>query len=229
MTMSSSALSGLQDGISEVRDLQAANPTPPGGLPSCPQVVRAINRASVVLLCSHFERYLRNVNEEAVAVVNQAVIRGAALPDRLRLQHSRIAIEELCGTSWENRADKLAELVKGDGWLWGDSPRAGLEHERLLRWMRSPLPKRIKRFFELWGVTDVFSRVTRQAHTRQRMWLRLQELVEKRNDIAHGEAGTEATYQDISSYITTVHTFCKRADGVLGRTLSQRIGTGRPW
>ena len=95
--------------------------------------------------------------------------------------------------------------------------------------MRSPLPKRIKLFFELWGVTDVFSRVTRQAHTRQRMWLRLQELVEKRNDIAHGEASTEATYQDISSYITTVHTFCKRADGVLGRILSQRIGTGRPW
>ena len=227
--MPSDALRSLLDGIQEVRDLQAANPTPPGGLPDLPRVVRAINRGSVVLLCSHLERYLRNVNEEAVAAVNQAPDLPADLPKRLRLQHSRIPIENLSETGWENRANQLSQLVANDGWLWGNSPKADLKHDRLLRWMRSPSPERIRRLFELWDVRDVFSKVTRRPATKQRMWLRLDELVNKRNDISHGDADIGATYQDIASYVSVVGTFCQRADRVLSRAIARHLGASLPW
>ena len=87
--MPSDALKSLLAGIDEVRDLQAANPTPRGGLPDRPRVVRAINRGSVVLLSSHLERYLRGLNEEAVGVIDAAATGGSALPEILRLQHSK--------------------------------------------------------------------------------------------------------------------------------------------
>ena len=205
--MPSDALRSLLAGIQEVRDLQAANPTPRGGLPDRPQVVRAINRASVVLLSSHLERYLRGVNEEAVATVNAATIDRSVLPETLRLQHSRIPVDEVAAAKWENRAEMLSQLMETDGWLWGPSPKAELDHERLLRWMKSPSPKRALRMFRLWGIQNVFSRVTRQPHTRNHMWLKLAELVDKRNDIAHGDAGAEATYTDIATYFAVVREF----------------------
>ncbi len=83
--------------------------------------------------------------------------------------------------------------------------------------------------FKLWGVSDIFSAITRQPHTRQRMWLKLEELVDKRNDIAHGDSGAEATYQDIASYVAVVRTFCTRADRVLSRVLVPYAGGTRPW
>src|SRR5688572_29172040 len=57
--MPSDAFSGLVAGIEEIRHLQAANPTPIGGIAARSNVVRAINRSSVVLLTSHLERYIR--------------------------------------------------------------------------------------------------------------------------------------------------------------------------
>ena len=227
--MPSESLKSLLEGIEEVRDLQTANPTPPGGLPDRPRVVRAINRASVVLLSSHLERYLRGVNEEAVAVINAANVDGRSLPESLRLQHSRIAIEELANAQWDNRAGMLSRLVETDGWLWGRSAKADLDHERVLRWMKSPSPKRAQVLFQLWNISDVFSVVTRRPHTKQRMFLKLKELVEKRNDIAHGDSGAEATYQDIAAFLAVVRTFCTRADGALSRSLARLLGADRPW
>lgn len=227
--MPSDALKSLLVGIEEVRDLQAANPTPPGGLPDRPRVVRAINRGSVVLLSSHLERYLRGLNEEAVGVIDAATIGGSALPETLRLQHSRIPIGDLAESQWDNRAAMLSQFVAKDGWLWGSTPKANLDHDRLLRWMKSPSPERILRLFKLWGVSDIFSAVTRQPHTRQRMTLKLKELVDKRNNIAHGDPGAEATYKDIATYVAVVRTFCTRADGVLSRLLAAKAGGSRPW
>jgi hypothetical protein len=227
--MASAALRSLLAGIEEVRDLQQANPTPPGGLPDRPRVVRAINRASVVLLSSHLERYLRSLNEEAVAIINASPITGATLPAELRLQHSQVPIDELAATQWDRRADKLTQLVTTDGWLWGTTPKEVLEHDRLLRWMKSPSPERAKRMFRIWGIPDIFGVVTREPHTKLRMELKLKELVDKRNDIAHGNAGAEATYQDVATYLSVVKEFCSRADRALARVLKRYNAGGRPW
>jgi hypothetical protein len=80
--MSSRALQSLLIALEEVGDLQRANPTPTGAAPSQPETTRAIGRASVVLLSSHLERYIRNLNEEAVEFVN-----SAGVMDRPSLNH----------------------------------------------------------------------------------------------------------------------------------------------
>ena len=227
--MGSNSLRTLSDGVKEVRNLQSANPILPGKLPDRPRVVRAVNRASVVLLCSYLERYLRSINEEAAGIVNGSEMSGAELPPVLRLQHSRYLIEELSVMQWDNRSRKLEEFLDSDGWLWSPNLTGELDHTLLLRWMSSPFPDRIERFFTLWGVPKVFSKITRRHHTRSRMWLRTQELVEKRNAIAHGDLDAEATRNDIGSYISVVNDLCRRTDGVLSRRLAMLCNRAAPW
>lgn len=227
--MASDALQALESGIEEVRNLQSANPILPGRLPNKPLVVRAVNRASVVLLASHLERYLRDINEEATTVVNRAGREGVELPISIRLTHSKLPVDELSVMQWDNREPKLMQFVESDGWLWEPDRSGVLDHARLLLWMRSPSPKRILRMFDLWGVPDIFSAVTRRSHTRTRMWLRLEELVDKRNAIAHGDTGAQATGNDIASYISVVRSFCQRADGVMARRLAGICSQPKPW
>jgi len=132
-------------------------------------------------------------------------------------------------TQWDNRSAQLEEFALSDSWLWSDAPKGLLAAERLLKWMKSPSPKRILQLYRMWDVEDVFSRVTRKKHTRDRLWLRLDELVTKRNNIAHGDVTTEATSQDVASYMAVVREFCARGDRVMSRTVARHFGTALPW
>ena len=225
----SAALQALELGVDEVDHLLSTDPTPKGGLSPAPQATRAVIRAAVVILSSHFERYVRAVTEEAVTVINQQGVDAGRLTEALRLQHSRIAVDQLIERVWEQRATRLSEFIVSEGWLWSDAQRADLDARRLLTWMKSPMPLQLLRVFGLWGIDDIFARITRKSHTRGRLFYRLTELVEKRNNIAHGEFRVDATRSDIEAYQDAVRVFCRRADAALARALKQRLGIMDAW
>lgn len=225
----SNALEGLRLGLEEICNLMDANPTPRGGLPRRPDVVRAINRSGVVLLCSHLERYIRAVNEEAIQHLNRHGVPPSQIPERMRLVHSARAIDDLARAQWDNRAGMLAQFSQTDAWLWGQCTPGKLEHARVLRWMRTPNPEQVQRFYGLWGVENIFAAITRASHTRTLLRLKIKELVEKRNNIAHGDFTVEATSQDVASYIRVVRTFCGRADRRLSRQLGRLFSACPGW
>lgn len=216
-------------GLSEVRTLQDANPTPLGGLPVRPRVVRAINRSSIVLLYSHLERYLRGVNEEALMLLNINEVEAERIPLPLRLEHSKTAIDDLAEMQWDNRVEKLQAFVNEEGWLWGEAPRQDLVHSRFLNWMKCPKPKNIRRMYRLWSIEDVFEDITRKRQTRLDLELKLTALVDKRSNIAHGDFTTEATRQDVASYARIVEIFSDRADRRLSRTLKSKFSIDSAW
>jgi hypothetical protein len=228
--MSSSALNALLAGLAEIRALQRANPSPQQGSGlKRPEVVRAIGRSEIVLLSSHFERFIYALNEEAAASVCEATVLSGALPELLKLEHSRHAIDSIFATSWERRGPALQRYSADEAGIW--SPNAAvitLDAARLLTWMRAPNPRNVIRFFQIWGIKDIFSEITRKKVTYAALRLRLGELVEKRNNIAHGDFTTEATYLDIVQYVSAVKTFCTRADARLAKQLNTIIGSV-PW
>lgn len=229
--MASQSLVSLEDGIAEVRELQTAAPRRTGSTPGALALTRAVGRASVVILSSHLEGYIDSLNLEAASVVNAAGTPAAQLAESLRLLHSKSAVEALTGASWEGpaRAKLLAEFVASDAWLWGTDQAGALQPDRLLMWMKSPNPKALLRYFRYWGIEDIFARITRASHTRDDLWRRLKELVDKRNSIAHGDLATSATAADIRSYVKAVQTFAVRADAALARQLSTICTIDRPW
>lgn len=90
--MGSNALSALVTAVEEVRHLVSAAPKGRGSPLRPNPTVRAIGRASVVLLSSHFERYIYAVNEEATLFINSRGVNGEALPEQLRLVHSKVSM-----------------------------------------------------------------------------------------------------------------------------------------
>jgi RiboL-PSP-HEPN len=227
--VSSDALDAFVEALEEVRDLERADPTPPGEPPVDPEVTRVVGRASVVLLSSHLERYIRAVNQEAATVVNSVGPRGTRLPTKLRLLHSRTSMDSMLVTEWERRETQLQAFIESDGWLWNESLSGPLTHDWLLSWMKAPTPKNLVRYYRYWGINNIFSAITRAVHTRTELWLKLEELVGKRNNIAHGDPSTEATAADIDSYRMAARRFCERSDKQLARALKRILACPLPW
>ncbi len=229
MPVPSASLIALRRGLLEVAELQRADPTPIGQAPSDPEISRAVGRASVVLLSSHFERYIYAINEEASEFLNSHEVPGSDLPELLRLLHSQVVVDGLFSTQWDHRAEALAAFVEEEAWLWGLESSGQLFHKRLLAWMKSPSPLNLSRYFKYWGVEDIFSAITRAPHTKSELWLRIDELVGKRNNIAHGDLTTEATSTDIINYEIAIKTFSDRTDRLLGSIVGRIIDRQAAW
>lgn len=229
--MPSKALDGLLSGLDEIDAMQRANPSPQeGGGLTKPSVVRALGRAEVVLLSSHFERYLYALNEEAVALILANAVQARSLPEEIRLLHVRAPLEVLAQTSWDRRADKLRDFSQAEAEIWDDDAVIRyIDPERLLTWMKAPNCKAVVRLFKMWGVPDIFTAVTRSKVNRQALWLRIGELVDKRNNIAHGDLTVEARYLDVVQYRASVKKFCMSADKQMAVALVRMLGCPRPW
>lgn len=231
--MSSQSLLGLLAGIDEVKALRSRYPVPRGGIASGVEAVaaKAHGRACVVLLSSHLERYVHAVNEEAMEWLNRQSCSADRFSDDFLLTHSRGAIDDLSKISWNKRGPALRKFVVEHAAFWGLGSNPGtLQHEQLLVWMKAPKPESLIRFYRLYGINNVFNSVTRKQSTRGVLYLGIRELVEKRNNIAHGDAQTEALPTDVTRYLYAVSKFSSSADGFLARALRTITASHkRPW
>lgn len=229
--MPSRALQSLLLALEEVRALQRANPSPSATAPfRRPDVTRAIGRAQVVLLSSHFERYIYEINEEAVDFLVNAEIQVGRVPLELRLLHCKQSTDRLVDISWERRENALRAFATGEAKLWDDAnPLEAIDHARLLEWMKAPTSAKVQRYFKQWGIVDIFASITRSDSKRREFWLRINELVEKRNNIAHGDLTVQATHVDVSRYLGTVRKFTMRCDRRFARTVGRVADRDAPW
>lgn len=228
--MPSQALQTLERALHEIPELAAFTQTSSRrSRADALRLARVLGRGQVVLLSSHFERYIYSVNEEAVLHLNTSALPSERIPEGIRLLHSAQVINDLGAAQWDNRGISLTQFVETDAWLWRERDVGALLPPRLLAWMKAPHSRNLIRYYRYWEIGDIFSSITRTSTQRSLLFLGIQELVDKRNDIAHGDFNAQATRLDVLRYLKTVRTFCARADRVLSKAVRRIAGAGAPW
>lgn len=231
--MSSSALQELQVGLQEVLALRQHPPRLSGSRRSNPAILRATvahRRACVVLLCSHFERYLYALNDLVVDYLNQCALPSSDIPIRIRLLQARRPINAMSQKQWDNREQDLLSFVTQHAPMW--DPRAkvqSLSASPILESMKSPKIDDILKFFKLFGINDIFAMITVKKTGRTRLIRGLAALVDSRNGIAHGDQTVMPESTELTTYVYVVRDFCTRADKALGTSLRRMTKLAAPW
>lgn len=230
--MPSDALSQLEQGLGEVRRLRgysrqlSSNMKPHDRL----QFVITARRACVVLLCSHYERYIYGVNESLIDVLNETAPQADRLPINMLLRQIKTPLETLATKEWTKREAHLKKLfeIYSSHWLPGQGV-TGLDSEANIAWMKSPKVEDIIRLFRMFGIDNIISDVTRTDAGRRTLTRELQGLVDARNGIAHGDQTIQPTGPELTRYLDTVARFCERADRRVSRSLARNLGVAPPW
>lgn len=231
--MSSSALGDLLLGVREVRALRGFPPKHPSRTATShlrEEARIAHRRACVVLLSSHYERYIYALNESVVDFLNGSQILSVEVPIEIRLLQVKTVVDELAKTEWSRRGDRLNDLFSQFSSHWQPSEAiSGLQASANLEWMKSPKIGDVKRYFRYFGVEDIVRVVTRNEATRRAMGRQLQSLVDARNGIAHGDQTIQPDPAEISDYLAAVEAFCVRVDKVMAQRLGRLAGSAPPW
>lgn len=232
--MPSTAHAELTSGLAEVRLLRGfvrpQNTVPLNQRREWTAARTANNRACVVLLCSHYERFIYALNEAATDHLNAALLTSDQIPEKIRLLQTKKAVEDVALQQWELRSKKLEELAAGHLNLWTPGARVtALQPGATLAWMKSPKVGDVSRFFSYYGLDRIMARLTRTEGTRRDLSRRLQSLVDSRNGIAHGDSTVQPSRSDVTEYLDAVAHFARGADRELSKSLAKIASTSRPW
>lgn len=191
----------------------------------------AARRASVVLLTAHFESYLKSIAEDFVDYLSSGTLESRAIPPALRDLHTMSLVKKIQNSSslTERTAHfkKLSQVAQ----LWNNDAkpsRGALRAEVLSREVTSAKPDKIDLLFQIMGgagqVCDGDIDLTLPDVGLSTLNIRrgVLDVVECRDDIAHGDTSRKPTSQDVERYVALLEALADRLDRK-GTELKQRI------
>ena len=222
MARYTAAYSGFVKGVEEVRTLvrlAKAESRAKGPLENAP-TARALCRAAVVLLSSRIEGYVEDLGEIIVCRIVERQVPKRVLSPRLMYYCSKDVIDEICDTKDPDKvAGKMVTIFRRDKDIWcdKDSFEEELPLERIVAGFSTPRFGEIRRFIARFGYRSYKSDLERQLRARFRPCVNMvNNVVEQRNQIAHGNIGTTSTPLDVTDMLGLVQVFCRTTDDVVG-------------
>lgn len=170
----------------------------------------AIRRASVVLLVSHFESFLRSLGEGFVDVLSSGTVESRSIPTGIRELHTLPRLQEIASTNDSKQRHSLLRKLGEISALWNDAakpPPGTLSAWKVSREITSAKAEKIDHLFLLMGSTgpvcdgDLDIAEEDDAVISLNIRLALNDVVQCRNDIAHGDSSRKPTQEDVDRYI----------------------------
>lgn len=187
----------------------------------------AVRRASVVLLVSHFESFLRVTAEDFIDVLSSGTLEARSIPTGIRELHTLPRLQDIVGTNDPVQRHSLMKKLSDVSALWNDTakPSKGtLQASRLSREVTSAKAEKIDNLFQLMGspvpVCDGDIDIAQEDDDVVSLNIRLAltDVVQCRNDIAHGDSSRKPTQEDVDKYLTFLTALANRlqrkADGL---------------
>lgn len=215
-----SALTEFADGIGEVKLLLdfAGDAT---DLEDQSKAIKnnAVWRASVVLLVSHFENFLKNLAEEFIKSWSTGLVESRSIPEGIREIHTLPRLNEILATSDPRQRNVLLKRLSEVATLWNSSakPSVGsLQPNVLTRKITSAQSEVIDSIFNLMGSEDLVCDgtltidITGQPTHLTNIRRSLEDVLACRNGIAHGDTSQKPTSLDLDRYINFLDALSKK-------------------
>lgn len=189
-------------------------------------LVNAACRSGVVLLSSHIEGYVEDLGETVIARVAQKQLAKKELAFAFRYHLSRDLISEIRQISDpESSGKKIVDLFNRDQFIWNQDPNFpnNLSGQVFLSDFANPNHDRICKFFRRFGyvqfATDLKIRLGRDFLVCSNM---VDQVVDQRNKIAHGDLFAVATPIDVQNMLFFVKQYCNSVDNVVANWFSSK-------
>jgi hypothetical protein len=176
--------------------------------------VSVLNRASIVMLCSHLEGYFEDVILEFVDKLCKSNICMGRIPGKLKVAHIKkdLAIHN-------NREDLVKKLFTNYSKLWDDAQtiKSGyLDGERITSDFANPYPKKVENLFK-----NIDLRIWKNIPYKLKS--DLDAIVSRRCDIAHGNLNSTVSSEDAKRYYCSALDLIGRIDRKIERYLNEII------
>lgn len=189
--------------------------------------ISALCRASVVLLSSHIEAYIKELGEHTLdGIYNNGVCRSKiALPFFYHL--SRAHIENVRnGSQPANIAAHMRSFVENDALMWtahGGFPTP-IDAQDFNGGFSNPTFNKVKAYLGRFGYEgfrhDFMRKLGRAA---QPMITGLDQIVDARNAIAHGDPAATKTPAEVKDMIELAKVFCRTVDALFAEWCSANL------
>lgn len=208
-------------GVVEVEVLRAVTARQSAGSASDLAEINAINRAAVLLLVSHFEGYLKSVAEEFVDFLNSCDISARQVPEALRELHTEGRLREILSSNDVKQRQALYSKLDSVVALWVADKKIVpgiLKAEKLSRLVTNAHSETIDKLYVCMGVRthvcdgDLDVDFGEGEVTPVNIRLALRDIVQCRNDIAHGSPERVPTPEDVERYVAILSGLADRLD-----------------
>lgn len=179
----------------------------------------ALCRAAVVLLVSHFESFLKSIAEEYVDNVGSAAVEARRVPVGLREIHTLPKLESIVTVRDDTQRSVLLKRLGSIAALWNDDARinkGSLSAATFAKTVTSAKADVINELFNRMGsVANVcdgdidIHGMGGEVFTAS-IDYSLRDVVQCRNDVAHGKADRKPTPEDIVRYVGFLKSFAER-------------------
>lgn len=181
--------------------------------------IEAMCRGGVVLLSSHLEGYITDLNSVILTALSDPQVALNDFPDALVFHQVRDVFEQLKNTSDATKiGEKFRQLYYREKHFFNSMD--GLEslprvfnNEIAMQSLSTPKPLKIYKFFKRYGYSclrgDIATTLTTSMLTHENLVLRT---VQIRNDIAHGDDEIKETPTDLKLRLKSVKLYCRILD-----------------
>lgn len=179
----------------------------------------ALCRASVVLLSSHIEGYIEDLAEITLHRIVEKAMLKCRLAPKFLYYFSKDLLDELSDTEDPDKiAEKIKEMIRRDADIWSDHPVfiASLPSERFIRYVSNPNYVKIKKFVARFGYNEYDRDLGKALKSNYLPCVNMiDNVVNQRNKIAHGDVRVLPTPKDVSDMQSLVRLFCRTTDTVV--------------
>lgn len=194
----------------------------------------ALCRAAVVLLVSHFESFLKMVAVDFIDGISTGQLESRRIPKGVRETHTLPHLEQILSSGDQGQRSSLLKRLSEVATLWTDDakpPSGALKSSTFSRLVTSARSQVIDELYARMGspnkvcdgdleITDIDGEVSTTNIT-----MSLRDVVDCRNDIAHGSSDRKPTPDDVERYSQFLKAFSARLERKAGSLVEEVTST----